>query len=130
MLTRQNSQLPWRLMDKRSARFDSSQETVMHYRGRISGYGALPCSGEPIARASNDFDGFVSKPVGVTCCGEIQLSAAVLKDVFGRRDVQRLTDDSRLLDLVFSEKALLSTSDVAHVDVSGELPPTPQSWRN
>jgi len=102
----------------------------MHYLGRLSGNGVLRCNGEHIARASYDFDGFVTKPLAVTCCGEIQLSAAILKDVFGRRDVQLLTDDGRLLDLVFSEKALRSASDVAHVDVTGELPATPQSWRN
>lgn len=102
----------------------------MHYLGRISGYGVLQCSGEPIARASYDFDGFFREPVGVTCCGEIQLSAAALSGVFGRRDVQLLTDEGRLLNLVFSEKALVSASDVAHVDVTGELPTTPQSWRN
>jgi hypothetical protein len=102
----------------------------MRYLGRISGVGVLQCNGEHIARASYDFDGFFKDPVGVTCCGEIQLSAAVLKDVFGRRDVQLLTDEGRLLDLTFSEKTLLSESDVAHVDVTGELPATPGNWRN
>jgi hypothetical protein len=105
-------------------------EAVMHYLGRISGYGVLQCNGEHIARASYDFDGFFKKPVGVTCCGEIQLPAAILKDVFGRRDIQLLTDEGRLLDLTFSGKALLSASDVAHVDVTGELPASPGSWRH
>ncbi len=102
----------------------------MHYLGRISGYGVLQCNCVHIARASYDFDGFVTKSLAVTCCGEIQLSAAILGNLFGRRDVQLLTDDGRLLDLRFSEKALLSASDVAHVDVTGELPFTPESWRN
>jgi hypothetical protein len=102
----------------------------MRYLGRISGHGVLQCNGEHIARASYDFDGFFKKLVGVTCCGEIRLSAAILKDVFGRRDVQLLTDDVRLLDLTFSGKALLPSSDVAHVDVTGELPATPGSWRH
>jgi hypothetical protein len=102
----------------------------MRYLGGISGRGVLQCKGEHIALASYDFDGFFREPVGVTCCGEIQLSAAVLKEVFGRRDVQLLTDEGRLLDLTFSEKALASASDVAHVDVTGELPTTPGSWRN
>lgn len=117
-------------MDKRSLRLDSSRVSVMLYLGRISGNGVLRCNGEQFARASYDFDGFVTKSLAVTYCGEIQLSAAILKDVFGRRDVQLLTDDGRLLNLVFSEKALRSASDVAHVDVTGELPATPQSWRN
>ena len=102
----------------------------MHYLGRISGSGVLQCNGENIARASYDFDGFFKKLVGVTCCGEIQLSAAILKDVMGRRDIQLLTDDGRLLDLTFSEKALRSVSNVAHVDVTGELPATPGSWHH
>lgn len=93
MSTRQNSRLPWRLMNKRSLSFCSPREAVMRYLGRISGYGALQCNGEHIARASYGFDGFVTKPLAVTCCGEIQLSAAILKDVFGRRDVQLLTDE-------------------------------------
>jgi hypothetical protein len=102
----------------------------MHYLGRISGYGVLQCNGEHIAGASYDFDGFFKKLVGVTCCGEIQVSAAILKGVFGRRDVQLLTDDGRLLDLTFSGKALLLSSDVAHVDVTGDLPTMPGSWRH
>jgi hypothetical protein len=79
---------------------------------------------------SFDFDGFVRKPAGVTCCGEIHLSAAMLKDVFVCRNAQLLTDEGRLLDLTFSEKALLSASDVAHVDVTGELPASLRSWRD
>ena len=102
----------------------------MRYLGRISGHGVLQCNGEHIARAVYDFEGFFKDPVGVTCCGEIQLAAAILKDVFGRRDIQLLTDDDRLLNLTFSGKALLPSSDVAHVDVTGELPATPGSWRH
>ena len=102
----------------------------MRYLGRISGHGVLQCNGEHIAHASYDFDGFVKKPIGVSCSGEIQLSATILKDVFGRRDIQLLTDDGRLLNLTFSGKALLSSSDVAHVDVTGELPVMPGSWRH
>ncbi|WP_457090391.1 hypothetical protein [Microvirga sp. P5_D2] len=102
----------------------------MHYLGTISGYGALQCNGEHIARAAYDFEGFFKDPVGVTCCGEIQLSAAILKDIFGRRDIQLLTDEGRLLNLTFSGTALHSASDLAHVDVTGELPITPESWRH
>jgi hypothetical protein len=65
----------------------------------------------------------------VTSCGEIRLAATALKGVFGRTDVQLLTDDGRLLDLRFSEKELLRESDVAHVDVRGDLPTTAQNWR-
>jgi hypothetical protein len=88
----------------------------------------LKCNGEEIARASYDIDGFFKKSVGVTSCGEIRASAAALKGVFGRKDVQLLTDDGLLLDLRFSEKALLPASEVAHVDVTGELPPAQRNW--
>jgi hypothetical protein len=64
----------------------------------------------------------------VTGSGEIRLAAAALESVFGRDDVQLLTDDGRLLDLRFSEKELLAASDVAHVDVTGDLPTDPESW--
>ena len=114
--------------DERRLRFHGSKGSIMHYIGGISGHGVLMCNGEHIARTSYDFDGFFTEPVGVTCCGEIQLSAAALKDVFGRSGVQLLTDEGNLLDLTFSEKVLLSASDVAHVDVKGELPATPLSW--
>ena len=114
--------------DERRLRFHGSKGLIMHYIGGISGHGVLMCNGEHIARTSYDFDGFFTEPVGVTCCGEIQLSAAALKDVFGRSGVQLLTDEGNLLDLTFSEKVLLSASDVAHVDVKGELPATPLSW--
>ncbi len=100
----------------------------MRYLGGLSGRGVLKCDGEEIARASYDFDGFFRKSVGVTSCGEIRASSAALRGVFGRKNVQLLTDDGRLLDLSFSEKALLPASDVAHVDVTGELPTAQRHW--
>ena len=102
----------------------------MRYLGKISGRGVLKCNGEEIARASYDFDEFFKEPVGVTSCGEIRLSATVLQDVFGHKDVQLLTDNGRLFNLRFSEKKLLQASDVAHVDVTGELPSTPRNWHH
>ena len=100
----------------------------MRYLGAISGSGVLKCDGEMVARAAYDFEGFFRKPVGVTISGEIRLSAAALKSVFGRSGVQLLTDEGRLLDLRFSEKTLLGAGDVAHVDVTGGLPANPESW--
>ncbi len=94
----------------------------MRYLGGLSGRGVLKRNGEAIARASYDFDRYVNKSAGVTGCGEIRAPASALKDVFGRKDIQLLTDDGRLLDLRFSEKTLLPASDVAHVDVTGDLP--------
>jgi hypothetical protein len=109
----------------------TDQETVtMRYLGKISGSGMLTCDGEQLARASYDFDGYFRKPMGVTSCGEIRMPASVLKDVFWRHRVQLLTDDGRVLDLRFTEKSLPSDSDVAHVDVTGGLPATPQYWRH
>lgn len=102
----------------------------MHYLGGISGSGTLTCKGREVGRVSYDFDGFFRQPVGITSCGEIQLAAPILKEVFGRKDLQLLTDDGRCLDLSFSEKTLLPMSDVAHVDVTGELPSAPRNWRH
>jgi hypothetical protein len=101
----------------------------MRYLGAISGEGVIRCNGQEIARASYDFEGYFRKTVGVTSSGEIQLSAVALKTVFGCSGVQLLTDDGRLLDLRFSEKALPSASDVAHVDIIGGLPANPENWR-
>ena len=102
----------------------------MRYLGKISGSGVLKCNGEEIARASYDFDEFFKEPAGVTSCGEIRLSATVLQDVFGHKDVQLLSDNGRLFNLRFSEKKLLQASDVAHMDVTGELPSTPRNWHH
>jgi hypothetical protein len=100
----------------------------MLYLGGISGRGMLKCDGQEVARAAYEFDGFIRKPVGVTASGDIRLSATALKGVFGRKDIQLLTDDGCLLHLKFSERQLLSASDAAHVDVAGDLPTWPQSW--
>ena len=62
-------------------------------------------------------------------CGEIRMSPKALREVFGRKDIQLLTDDGRLLSLQFSERWLRSASDETHVDVAGELPPVSE-WRH
>jgi hypothetical protein len=100
------------------------------YLGGISGSGMLTCKGREVGRASYDFDGFLRQPVGITSSGEIQVAAPILREVFGRKDLQLLTDDGRRLDLTFSEKKLPRSSDVAHVDVTGELPSAPRNWRH
>jgi len=101
----------------------------MHYLGGLRGAGILTCGDETVARVDYDFDGFLTKPGHVSGCGEIRMSPEVLREVFGRKDLQLLTDDARLLSLRFSEKRLRSTSDAAHVDVAGELPPV-SKWRH
>jgi hypothetical protein len=94
----------------------------MHYLGQLQGAGSLTCKGETVARASYDFDGFLSRPGQVSGSGEIRMSPDKLKEVFGRSDVKLLTDDGRLLSIRFSERRLGSAGDAAHVEVGGELP--------
>ena len=104
----------------------------MRYLGGISGEGVLKCDGEEIARVSYEFDGFYTEATGVTRSGELRVSADALKSVFGREDVQLLTDDGRVFDLRFSEKALRPATDIAHVDATDELQPAmvPKKWRH
>lgn len=103
---------------------------MMRYPGGASGKGVLLCAGREVARAAYDFDSFCSEPAGITGSGEIRLSAATLRDVFGRNDVQLRTDDGRLMDLRFSEKLLLSASSVAHVDVTRTWSNAPPAWQH
>jgi hypothetical protein len=100
---------------------------IMNYLGGISGYGTLKSEGKEVGRAFYDLDGFYKKGLGVVGSGEVQVSATSLREIFGRKDVQLVTDDGRLLDLKFSEKNLSLTGDVAHVDVTGQFPP---KWRD
>ncbi len=104
--------------------------TALRYLGGISGHGVVTRNGETIAQATFDFDGYFRAAAGVTGCGEIQMPAEVLKSLFGRSDLQLLTDQGRLLDLSFSDPTSPPAGDVAHVDVSGELPTAPGDWRH
>jgi len=81
-----------------------------------------------IVRVSYDFDGFRRPSLEVVGTGEITFPLNSLKDVFGL-DVQVRTDDGRILKLKFSEKTLGPEANVAHVDVSGDLPRFDQHWR-
>ncbi|MCT7374574.1 hypothetical protein [Chelativorans salis] len=65
----------------------------------------------------------------MTGSGEIRMPPDALRQVFGREDLDLLTDDGRLLSLRFSEKQLPVASDSAHVDVTGDLPPQSE-WRH
>jgi hypothetical protein len=102
----------------------------MRYLGRISGNGILKRSGENIARAAYDFEGFMDRPARLVSSGEIRLPAAALESVFGCKDIQLLTDDGRVLDLKFADKKLPLASQRAVVDVSGELPKDALSWHH
>lgn len=101
----------------------------MRYLGRMAGNAQLTHDGKPVGRASYDFDGFAGPKGHIVSSGEIRSSPAELKAVFGQRGVGLLTDDGRLLNLSFSEKVRRSSNDVAHVDVTGDLPETPAQWR-
>ncbi|MBK1664926.1 hypothetical protein CKO38_05325 [Rhodospirillum rubrum] len=95
----------------------------MRYLGGTKGSGLLTCDGEDIGRATYDFESFLKEPGGISRSGEITLAAEALKEVFGRKGVQLLTDEGSLMTLRFSEKKLPPESDVAHVDVTDEVPP-------
>lgn len=101
----------------------------MQYLGGLRGAGILTRGNETVARASYDFDGYLTDPGEVMCCGEIRMPSRALRKVFGRKDLQLLTDDGRLLSLRFSEKQLRAATNAAHVDVAGELPPVSE-WRH
>lgn len=92
----------------------------MRYIGGISGTGTLKCNGEEVARVSYEFDGFYTEATGVTRSGELRIPADALKSVFGRKDVQLLTDDGRIFDLSFSDKTLRPATDIAHVDATDD----------
>lgn len=94
----------------------------MRYLSGTSGSGILKCAGTDIARAAYDFDTFERKSGEITRCGEIRLPAAYLAGVFGRPDVELLTDEGELLHLKFSERKLAPASDAAHVDVIDRRP--------
>ncbi|MGO9136005.1 MAG: hypothetical protein ACLP8A_18440 [Methylovirgula sp.] len=100
----------------------------MRYLGTLRGAGVLKSGDDTTGvPATYDFDGFLRKNDQVASCGEIRMTPAALKDVFGRRDLCLWTEDGRVLCLSFSEKKLGGAGDVAPVDVSGELP-GPSDW--
>jgi hypothetical protein len=101
----------------------------MQYLGGLRGAGNLTCGRETVARVAYDFDGYLTRPGQVTSCGEIRMPPEVLKELFGRTDLQLNTDDGRALSILFSEKRLPPSSDAAHVNVAGELP-LASEWRH
>ena len=101
----------------------------MRYLGAFRGAGTLSCGAEKFGRADYDFEGFLVKPGEVSASGEIRLEPDLLKLVFGRKGLQLLTDDGRVLSLRFSQRQLDSNSDVAHVEVGGDLP-SAKHWRH
>ncbi len=110
-------------------RVSTQANAIVGYLGRLAGAGSVRIGGETVARASYDFDGFATPHGGVTGSGELRLTPSDLEAVFGKPGVQLLTDDGRVLNLKFSEKALPPATEAAHVDVSGDLPRSPAEWR-
>jgi hypothetical protein len=100
----------------------------MQYLGRIAGEGVMTCKGEAVARVAYEFEGFARPGGQIMSSGEIEGPVADLHSVFGRPGVQLLTDDGRLLDLKFSQKALAAHCGVALVEVSGALPKSKAEW--
>jgi hypothetical protein len=95
----------------------------MRYLGALRGAGVLKSGDDATDVPVNyDFDGFLRKNDQVASCGEIRMSPAAMKDVFGHRDLRLLTEDGRVLRLSFSERKLSAAGDAASVDVTGELP--------
>jgi hypothetical protein len=103
---------------------------ALRYLGGISGQGFVTQNGKKLAQAGFDLDGYFRAAVGVTGSGEIQAPAEVLLALFGRTDLQLLTDRGLVLDLSFSDATLAPTSTVAHVDVTGQLPTALSDWRH
>lgn len=101
----------------------------MRYLGRLAGNGVLLHNGDPVARASYDIEGFLGPRGAVMSSGEIIVSPAVLRTVFGTRDVQLRTDDGRVFGVRFSEKELRCAAGIAQVEVTGDLPGTQAEWR-
>ena len=101
----------------------------MQYLGGLRGAGNLICGHETLGRVAYDLDGYLMKPGQVTGCGEIRMPPEALKALFGRTDLQLITDDGRSLSIQFSEKRLPASSEAAHVNVAGELP-LASEWRH
>ncbi len=101
----------------------------MQYLGGLRGVGTLKCGDETLGRADYDFDGFLTQPGQVIGSGEIRTTPEALKAVFRRKNPQLLTDDGRTLSLRFSERRLGTDKNIAHADVTGELP-TAKEWRH
>jgi hypothetical protein len=100
----------------------------MRYLGGLRGAGTLALGEHVLGAVDYDFDGYAAPTMGVTASGEIRTAPAVLKKVFGRRDLALVTENGRRLGLRFSDKKLTGDADAAHVDVTSGLPDA-KNWR-
>jgi hypothetical protein len=100
----------------------------MRYLGGLRGAGTLRCKGQVLASADYELDGYLVPPAGIAGSGEIRTAPEVLRKVFGRRDLELVTEDGRALSFRFSDKKLTAGDDAAHVDVTAGMP-TAKEWR-
>jgi hypothetical protein len=85
-------------------------------------------NGRTVARASYDFDGFDAQRGGIMSSGELRPAPSDLKASVGRA-CAIAPHRPWLLDLSFSERKLALAADVAHVNVTGDLPHSGADWR-
>lgn len=100
----------------------------MQYLGGLRGLGTVNCGEQNLGPADYELEGYLMKPGQMTVSGEIRMPPETLRALFGRRDLQLLTDNGHHFSLRFSEKELGGDGDVAHVDVIGGLPKA-SDWR-
>jgi hypothetical protein len=111
-------------------RIAAGADSIVRYLGGMAGSGVLRCDGKDVARADYEFDGFLKPRIGVVGCGEIETAADALLKLFGRSDVQLLTDEGLLLDLMFSDKSAETSMGRAHVDITSGLSSKSPIWRH
>ena len=100
----------------------------MRYLGGLRGAGTLRCGGQDLAPADYELDTYLVPPAGVTASGEVRTAPEVLRKVFGRRDLELVTENGRTLRFRFSDKKLMAGDDAVHVDVTEGLPDA-KNWR-
>ena len=100
----------------------------MRYLGGLRGAGTLRRGDQVLAPANYELDAYLVPPAGVAGSGEIRTTPEVLRRVFGRRDLELVTEDGRTLRFRFTEKKLIAGDDAAHVDVTAGLPDA-KAWR-
>jgi hypothetical protein len=94
---------------------------ALRYLGGLSGRGDVIHNGRKLAQATFDLDGYDRAAAGVSGCGEIRLRAEALKSLFGRRDLQLVTEQGKVFDFIFSNTTLPAESCVAPIDLIGKL---------
>ena len=102
---------------------------AMRYLGGLRGEGQLTLGDQALGAVDYELDGYATPPAGgVAASGEIRATPAVLKKVFGRRDLKLVTESGRELGIRFSEKKLGGEGDAAHIDITSGLPDA-KNWR-